>query len=188
MGQQCPYCVWSKDTKTPLTQGPALLLFSPPGTVAPSCTSYKLEPSEANRTPPSQPSARGVGGLWMDLDARVAGNCNHKSEQTLPATSSPAAPSSFLQKPHSRPAAALPPPRQPGMDCCSPFLLRERLLPELNFVSSFLLIFFSFSSPYFPPAGPTVVPEWVWAGVCADACRIPTVMCHWATLHSWHSA
>lgn len=49
----------------------------------------------------------------MDLDARVARNRNHKSEQTLPATSSPAAPSSFLQKPHSRPAAALPPPSQP---------------------------------------------------------------------------
>lgn len=81
-----------------------------------------------------------------------------------------------------------PRPASPGMDCCSPFLLRERLLPELNFVSSFLLIFSSFSSPYFPPAGPTVVPEWVWAGVCADACRIPTVMCHWATLRSWHSA
>lgn len=164
-GRVVPSAVWSGDTKTSGTRDPALSLCL--RTVAPPCTcKQNLSVSApSKRCPPwDGPDADQTSSFTHLIPAN---RCPHPSPASRPFPAE-----NHTAGPHPGPARQ----RQDHCSAVSPFLLRERLLLELN-------VFSSFSSPYFLP-----VFQRVAGAGCADACHVPTVRRHGATLCSWHPA
>lgn len=143
--------------KPHITRDSVLPLSSPPGMVAPSCTSHNLEPPGANRIPPSEPPARRVGGgLWDGLNAHMACSFDHKVYRSGQVP--PPIPRGSQQFPaENRTAGPHPAASGQSQDALLswfPFLRLERLLPEPNFVLLLPTHVFFFLFPVFPASCP----------------------------------